>query len=122
MAEAIVNSRLADTWQAFSAGTHPSGYVHPKALVVLSEIGIHHAGRSKNVTEFLHDKFDLILTVCDSAKEECPVWLGNGLRLHHSFPDPAMTNDLADFRKVRDEIEKILFPILLGWQASSSFG
>lgn len=113
MAEAIVNARLADTWQAFSAGTHPTGYVHPKALFALSEIGIHHAGRSKNVTEFRNDHFDLVLTVCDSAKEECPVWLGNGVRMHHSFPDPAATEDLADFRKVRDEIEKILIPILL---------
>ena len=52
MAEAIVNARLGETWQAFSAGTHPAGYVHPQALAALSEIGIRHTGRSKPVDEF----------------------------------------------------------------------
>lgn len=104
MAEAIVNARMSDTWQAFSAGTRPAGYVHPKALEALSEIGIQHDGRSKRADEFRGVAFDLVVTVCDSAAEECPVWLGNGKRVHHSFPDPAKTDNINDFRKVRDEM------------------
>lgn len=105
MAEAIINARLGDTWQAVSAGTKPAGYVHPKALMALSEIGIQHTGSSKRVDEFKGVDFDLVVTVCDSAAEECPVWLGKGKRAHHSFPDPAITDNMDDFRKVRDDIE-----------------
>ena len=113
LAEAIVNSRLGDEWEAVSAGTNPTGYVHPKALQVLQEIGINHQGRSKNVSEFRTAPFDLVITVCDSAAEECPVWLGTGRRAHSSFPDPAKVTGsegeiLAAFRQVRDSIvEKI---------------
>lgn len=104
MAEAIVNAQLGDEWQAFSAGTKPAGYVHPKALAALAEIGIHHEGRSKSVDEFRDMDFDLVVTVCDSAAEECPVWLGKGKRIHRGFPDPAQTDDMEDFRRVRDAI------------------
>lgn len=106
MAEAIVNAKLGNTWEAVSAGTKPTGFVHPKApLAVLSEIGIQHEGRSKLADEFKGVDFDLVVTVCDSAAEECPVWLGKGKRTHHSFPDPAITDNMDDFRKVRDDIE-----------------
>lgn len=104
MAEAIVNARLSKTWQAVSAGTRPAGFVHPKALSALAEIGIRHAGKSKLADEFRAEAFDLVVTVCDSAAEECPVWLGKGKRVHHSFFDPAQTDDMDDFRRVRDEI------------------
>jgi len=104
MAEAIVNARLADEWQAVSAGTKPAGFVHPKAIAALAEIGIQHDGRSKLADEFRSVDFDLVVTVCDSAAEECPVWLGKGRRAHHSFPDPALTDDMDDFRKVRDDM------------------
>jgi arsenate reductase len=112
MAEAIVNARLGDQWEAFSAGTKPAGFVHPKALAVLAEIGIEHAGRPKLADEFRGVPFDLVVTVCDSAAEECPLWLGKGQRMHHSFPDPAKTDDLKDFRAVRDAIEREIIPIL----------
>jgi len=102
MAEAIVNARLADEWQAFSAGTRPAGYVHPKAIAVLAEIGIPHQGRSKSVEELRDLDFDLVITVCDSAAEECPIWLGRGKRIHHGYPDPAKSDNLEDFRRVRD--------------------
>jgi len=104
MAEAMVNARLGDTWEAVSAGTKPTGFVHPKALATLAEIGIQHAGRSKLADEFRGVDFDLVVTVCDSAAEECPIWLGKGKRVHHSFPDPARTDNLDDFRAVRDDI------------------
>src|SRR5512147_2053869 len=89
MAEAIVNARMGSTWQAFSAGTKPAGYVHPKAIAALSEIGIRHLRRSKPADEYRGMDFDLVVTVCDSAAEECPVWIGKGKREHQSFPDPA---------------------------------
>lgn len=73
MAEAIVNARLGETWEAFSAGSRPTGFVHPKALAALAEIGIRHAGRSKSMDEFRGTAFDLVVTVCNSAAEECPV-------------------------------------------------
>lgn len=112
MAEAIVNARMGDEWQAVSAGTKPAGYIHPKALEALTEIGIQHTGSSKRAEEFQGVDFDLVVTVCDSAAEECPVWLGMGKRIHHSFFDPATTDDMNDFRMVRDEIAKIIPQIL----------
>ena len=116
MAEAIVNARYPE-WRAFSAGVQPAGYVHPLAIQALSEIGIQHRGESKNVEEFRNEDFDLVVTVCDDANEQCPVWLGKGARVHESFRDPAKAEGteeqrLAAFRLVRDEIaEKI--PMLL---------
>lgn len=117
MAEAIVNARLAGTWHAFSAGTKPTGYVHPKAVAALAEIGIQHEGRSKLADEFRNEDFELVVTVCDSAAEECPLWLGKGKRLHHSFIDPAKAQGTDEeimnvFRQVRDEIEKEIVPLL----------
>lgn len=109
MAEAIVNSQLTSEWFAFSAGTKPTGEVHPLAIKVLEEINIQHVGRSKNITEFIDQDFNLVVTVCDSAAEDCPVWLKPGRQIHHSFPDPAAFNGdpeetLAVFRQARDDI------------------
>ena len=112
MAEAIINARLGEKWEAFSAGTRPAGYVHPKAVEALQEIGIQHAGRSKSMDEFRGQEFDLVVTVCDSAAEECPVWLGKGKRAHHDFPDPAITNKIDDFRTLRDDMECELVKLL----------
>ena len=111
MAEAIVNARLGDAWEAVSAGTRPAGYVHPKTLAVLAEIGIRHTGRSKGVDEFRGVDFDLVVTVCDSTAEECPVWLGKGKRVHAGFPDPA-AGGLEDFRSVRDDIAREMIALL----------
>ena len=109
MAEAIVNARLSNDWRAFSAGTVPAGYVHPKALQVLEEIGITHKGESKSTDQFREMDLDLVVTVCDDAAENCPVWLGKGKRVHLGFPDPAKAEGtdeekLAVFRSVRDAI------------------
>jgi arsenate reductase len=109
MAESIVNSHLRNRWQAFSAGTEPAGYIHPKALQVLSEIDIHHEGVSKSIDQIKILEFDLVITVCDDAAENCPVWLGRVTRHHISFPDPAkVVGDeeavLSAFRDVRGAI------------------
>lgn len=110
MAQAIVNAQLADSWEAYSAGTAPADFVHPKALQVLAEIGISHSGEPKHVDRFRQTDFDLVITVCDSAAEECPVWLGPGKRTHIGFPDPAQARGtqeeiLAAFRQTRDDIQ-----------------
>ena len=115
MAEAIVNYRIGDRWEAVSAGTKQTGYVHHKALAALAEIGIQHTGRSKPADEFRGVDFDLVVTVCDSAAEECPVWLGKGKRIHHSFPDPAKTDDMDEFRKVRDAMEREIIFLLVNY-------
>jgi arsenate reductase len=115
MAEAIVNYRLGELWEAVSAGTKPTGYVQPKALAALAEIGIQHQGRSKSADEFRGVDFDLVVTVCDSAAEECPIWLGKGKRVHHSFPDPVNNDDMNDFRKVRDDIEHEIIYLLVNY-------
>jgi arsenate reductase len=109
MAEALINARLGDEWEAYSAGTDPSGYVHPKAIQVLSEIGIDHQGESKHTDAFRDVKLDLVITVCGDAEENCPVWLGQGQKVHIGFPDPAKAEGteeeiLAVFREVRDGI------------------
>lgn len=117
IAEAVVNAKYGDRWQAFSAGTKPAGYVHPMAVKVLAEIGIHHHGISKNVSEYQNQDFDLVITVCDSAAEECPIWLRPGKQVHLPFPDPAKVkgNDkqvLSIFQEVRDQIAKQLPDLL----------
>ncbi len=117
MAEAIVNARYSKEWRAFSAGTRPTGFVHPMAIQVLREIGIEHRGESKSVERFRKDEFDLVITVCDDANEECPVWLGKGKRVHEGFRDPAKVEGtdeerLAVFRQVRDQMLKKITRIL----------
>ena len=109
MAEAIVNAQWSDKWEAVSAGVQPAGYVHPLAVRALAEIGIAHSGRSKSADEFRGLPFDLVVTVCDDAAENCPVWLGRGKKTHLGFPDPAKATGtdeeiLAVFRAVRDDI------------------
>ena len=112
MAEAVVNARLGDKWIAVSAGTQPRENAHPLTTQVLNEIGIHTIGRPKSVEEFRDSQFDLVVTLCDSASEECPVWLGKSKRFHQGFPDPAKSNDLNDFRRVRDDIERVIIQLL----------
>lgn len=111
MAEAIVNHDCAHDWQAYSAGTLPTGFVHPIALQVLSEIGINHQGRSKSIQEYYGTPFDQVITVCGDAEANCPVWLGHGRKIHIGFPDPSKFSGtdeeiLQQFRGVRDRMRK----------------
>lgn len=114
MAEALINDRMPDTWVAYSAGTEPKGYVHLLALKVLKELGISHFGKSKNIDDLPKIDFNLVITVCDDAAENCPLWLESGKRIHIGFPDPANAEGseeerLEVFRSVRNEIsEQIL--------------
>lgn len=90
MAEAIVNHYLPKEWVAFSAGSDPSGYVHPLAEQVIRDSGIDYQGHSKSVDEFLGQDFDVVITLCDSAREACPLWLKKGKIIHLGFSDPAL--------------------------------
>jgi arsenate reductase len=107
MAEGLLRHLAGDRFEVFSAGTRPAG-LNPNAVKVMSEIGIDIAGsRSKSVDEFAGQQFDYVFTVCDNAKESCPIFPGAGKRLHHSFEDPAAAprdQQPMIFLKVRDQI------------------
>lgn len=108
MAEGLLRHYAGDRFEVESAGTKP-GKVRREAVTVMAEIGIDISGqRSKPVDEFADQKFDYVLTVCDHAKESCPFYPGHGVRLHHSFADPAAQAGLELFRRVRDEIREYL--------------
>ena len=117
MAEAIVNARYPE-WQAYSAGTKPAGYVHDLATETLNEIGVQHTGISKHIDDLPTKDFYLVVTVCDSAAEECPVWPGKAeRRLHHAFIDPAKAEGPPEerkqvFRQVRDEMLQVIPELL----------
>lgn len=112
MAEGLVNHFLGDKWEARSAGTVPLGYVHPLAIRVMAELGIDiSAQRCKSAEEFRNADFDLVITVCDQAARDCPLWLGRGRVVHMGFPDPFYAigteeERLAFFRQVRDDIRQ----------------
>jgi arsenate reductase (thioredoxin) len=111
MAEGFLKSFDAEL-EVYSAGTNPSKQVHPKAIQVMKEAGI---DLSKNypkmVDQFLNESFDYVITVCDNAKETCPVFIGKvGKQLHIGFEDPADAKGteeeiLSEFRRIRDEIK-----------------
>jgi arsenate reductase (thioredoxin) len=107
MAEGLLRSIAGDRLDVFSAGTRPAG-LNPNAVVAMSEIGIDIGGqRSKPVDEFAGRQFDWVITVCDNARETCPVFPGPGARVHHSFPDPAAApaeRQPEAFRAVRDQM------------------
>ena len=122
MAEGWVNYLLGQRWEARSAGTEPAAAVHPLAVQVMAEAGIDlsHA-RPAPVHGYLAQAWDLVVTVCDSARERCPVFPGSVSRLHVGFEDPAAaegsTEDrLAAFRRVRDAIRRRPIPQLVEWQ------
>ena len=111
MAEGILRHYGSNKFEVFSAGTKPSN-VNPTAVQVMREIGIDISGhRSKNVSEFSGQPFDYVITVCDNAKESCPVFPGTSTRLHWSFPDPPHGKEITpevlnEFRAVRDQIHR----------------
>jgi arsenate reductase len=110
MAEGLLRALAGDRFEVFSAGTKPST-VNPLAIAAMDERGLDiRSHRSKHLSEFLAQPFDFVITVCDSAAENCPVFPGPAQRIHWSFPDPAAVQGseetrLASFREVRDAIE-----------------
>lgn len=110
MAEAFWATIGKGRWDVKSAGSKPSGYVHPLAVIAMREVGIDISKyRSKSLEEFKGEEFDLVVTVCDNANESCPVFPGEKKRYHWPFDDPADAtgsdeDKMLVFRRVRNEI------------------
>jgi arsenate reductase len=113
MAEGLLRHDSGDRFDVESAGTKPS-QVRPEAITVMRELGIDISGqRSKSVDEYAGQSFDFVVTVCDNAKETCPIYPGHTNRFHQNFEDPATTGGteeerLAAFRRIRDEIREYM--------------
>jgi len=111
MAEELWESLSHGEWEAESAGSKPSGYVHPLAIEAMRELDIDLSeNTSKHLDQFTDQEFDLVVTVCDNAKESCPVFAGATQTLHWPFDDPADATGtdqekMTTFRRVRDEIK-----------------
>jgi arsenate reductase len=119
MAEGLLRHDAGTHFDVESAGTRP-GPVRPEAVEVMGEIGIDISRqRSKHVDEFKDEHFDIVLTVCDNARESCPIYPGHANRMHYSFEDPAAVYGseevrLAAFRNVRDQIRQYLVNSIIG--------
>jgi len=113
MAEGILRAVAGDGLNVQSAGSNPSGCVHPLAVKVMTEIGIDISGHhSKHLNEFLDQPVETVITVCDNADQACPIFPGQVNRHHWPFRDPARATGteeekLAVFRRVRDDIRRI---------------
>jgi arsenate reductase len=111
MGEGLFRTEGGDSFAVFSAGTRPST-VRPEAIAVMKEIGIDISGqRSKSVEEFSDQSFDYVVTVCDNARDNCPVFPAGAARFHWSFEDPAAVDGsdaerLSAFRRIRDQIHE----------------
>ena len=113
IAEGFLRAAAKNKFRVASAGSKPAGYVHPLAIKVMNEVGIdiskHH---SKNLSEFLNQQVETVITVCGNADQVCPVFPGQVNRHHWGFDDPAHApgseeEQLAVFRQVRDEIRRV---------------
>jgi arsenate reductase len=113
IAEGVLRQAASDLFDVQSAGSQPAGYVHPKAIAAMREIGIDISGhRSKHLNEFLDQRIETVITVCGNADQACPMFPGQVNRYHWGFDDPAKAegtdeDQFAVFRRVRDEIQRI---------------
>ena len=111
MAESLWESLGDGQWQSDSAGSIPSGHVHPLAILAMKElIADISENTSKSLNQFRDEAFDLVVTVCDNARESCPVFPAAKKTLHWPFNDPADATGtdeqkMSMFRRIRDEIK-----------------
>ena len=125
MAEGILRNSAAELIEVASAGSNPSGYVHPKAITVLDEIGIDISSHtSKHMNDFLDQDVHTVITVCGNADQECPTYPGQFHRHHWGFEDPAHAEGSEDeimevFRKVRNEIKLVFEAYAAGIKAAN---
>ena len=118
MAEGFINHLLGGEWEAQSAGTVPAARVNPLAVRVMAEVGVDISGqRPKHVDAMVDQRWDLVVTVCDSARETCPYFPHPGEQIHVGFSDPAeVVGTNAErpevFRQVRDAIRVSLVPVV----------
>lgn len=128
MAEGILRAAAADILEVHSAGSSPAGYVHPKAIAALSEIGIDiSAHTSKHMKEFLDRDIGTVITVCGNADQACPVFPGQVNRHHWPFDDPAHAEGsddevMSQFRRVRDEIRRVFEAYAAGRRDGAKLG
>ena len=125
MAEGILRNSAAELIEVASAGSNPSGYVHPKAITALDEIGIDISSHtSKHMNDFLDQDVHTVITVCGNADQECPTYPGQFHRHHWGFEDPAHAEGSEDeimevFRKVRNEIKLVFEAYAAGIKAAN---
>ena len=122
MGEGILRSAAGDLFEVHSAGSNPAGYVHPKAMVVMKEIGIDISKHTSKLLEpFLEQEIDTVITVCGNANEACPTFPGNVNRYHWGFKDPAHAEGteeeiLFEFRSIRDQIRLVFEAFATGYR------
>ena len=125
MAEGILRNAASELIEVASAGSNPSGYVHPKAITVLDEIGIDISSHtSKHMNDFLDQDVHTVITVCGNADQECPTYPGQFHRHHWGFEDPAHAEGSEDdvmevFRKVRNELKLVFEAYAAGIKAAN---
>ena len=125
LAEGILRAAAGDILEVASAGSKPAGYIHPLAIRAMQEIGIDIAQhRSKHLSEFLDRPVETVITVCGNADQVCPMFPGQMDRFHWGFDDPAHATgseeeQLAVFRRVRDEIRRVFEAYAAGRKAAS---
>ena len=125
MAEGILRNAASELIEVASAGSNRSGYVHPKAITVLDEIGIDISSHtSKHMNDFLDQDVHTVITVCGNADQECPTYPGQFHRHHWGFEDPAHAEGSEDevmevFRKVRNEIKLVFEAYAAGIKAAN---
>ena len=125
MAEGILRNAASELIEVASAGSNPSGYVHPKAITALNEIGIDISSHtSKHMNDFLNQDIHTVITVCGNADQECPTYPGQFHRHHWGFEDPAHAEGSEDeimevFRKVRNEIKLVFEAYAAGIKAAN---
>ena len=126
LAEGILRAAAGDLIEVASAGSKPAGYVHPKSIEVMKELGIDISGHtSKHLDEFLNRSVDTVITVCGNADQACPMFPGQVNRFHWGFEDPAHATGseeeiLNEFRRVRDQIKFVFEAYAVGLKRGKS--
>lgn len=114
MAEALAKSLASEHFNAYSAGSAPSGKINPKAIEILENNDIStHSLTSKSVNDLLHIRFDAVITLCGSAHNEpCPIWVGDCIKAHWGFEDPSVLSDGPEkdraFQVLFDELKQVI--------------
>lgn len=128
MAEGILRNAASDLFEIHSAGSQPAGYVHPKAIAALEEIGIDISSHeSKHMDQFLDRDIYTVITVCGNADQACPVYPGQLNRYHWGFIDPAKVEGsemevMSAFREIRDQIKLVFEAYASGYREGLSAG
>lgn len=126
MAEGILRNAAGDLFEVHSAGSQPAGYVHPKAITALEEIGIDISSHeSKHMDQFLDRDIHTVITVCGNADQACPLYPGQLNRYHWGFDDPAKVegseSEIVDaFRRIRDQIKLVFEAYAHGYREGLS--